>query len=174
MKYKYCVSVLSLALAMAVGLSACRRAKQSEARDSAGQSVQTQAKESTPQEEIASEQAEAFVRAFYIERYAEKPYIEDCPAPNTTIGDALQRRLERSPDEEGWIDYDPFIQGQDFDSATLLPSLRLEALGSGRVRVLLQPIPDTTPIEIILQLAYDADGSLRIISIPSDPNLAKL
>lgn len=71
------------------------------------------------------------------------------------------------------LDYDPFLQGQDYDSKTLMASLAIKKLrNKNEVEVRFFALPDTKETSIVYQLT-EQDNNWKINNILSDEIINK-
>lgn len=111
-----------------------------------------------------------FLKEFYTKYYGE--YRDRKGLENYVSSRILNRMDSLSSEENLTLDYDPFIQGQDWDTNVLMKSLRINPLKNKneyRVSFLLFEERDTTNIELLLK--KNEKGKLLIYSILNDEYL---
>lgn len=111
-----------------------------------------------------------FLKEFYTKYYGE---YRDRKGIENYVSNRVLKRMDSLTNEDNLIlDYDPFIQGQDWDTNIFLRTLSIIPLKNKdeyRVSFLLFEKRDTTNIDILLK--KNENGKLMIYSILNDENL---
>lgn len=112
-----------------------------------------------------------FLKEFYTKYYGEYRDRKDI---ENYVSDRILKRMDSLTNEDNLIlDYDPFIQGQDWDTNMLIKSLSIIPLKNKdeyRVSFLLFEERDTTNIDVLLK--KNEKGKLLIYSILNDEHLS--
>lgn len=123
--------------------------------------------EATPK--VDSEEAKSLISQLYTELYVNEISNDK---RSGFLGDKLNAKLNEMDGEMPLIDYDPFIDAQDFDGKSVQSSLTITELSDGLFQVEVEPLKG---YKKILQLTLGLeDGALKILDIPSDPNISVL
>lgn len=131
------------------------------------QEVTTQ-EETTPK--VDPEEAKALINKLYTELYVND---KTCDEISNSLGDKLNAKLNEKDGEMPVIDYDPFINAQDFDAKSVMSSLTITELSEGLYQVEVEPLKGYKET-IQLTVGYDDKGELKILDIPSNPDISVL
>lgn len=131
------------------------------------QEVTTQ-EETTPKVDL--EEAKALINKLYTELYVND---KTCDEISNSLGDKLNAKLNEKDGEMPVIDYDPFINAQDFDAKSVMSSLTITELSEGLYQVEVEPLKGYKET-IQLTVGYDDKGELKILDIPSNPDISVL
>lgn len=131
------------------------------------QEVTTQ-EETTPR--VDPEEAKALINKLYTELYVND---KTCDEISNFLGDKLNAKLNEKDGEMPVIDYDPFINAQDFDAKSVMSSLTITELSEGLYQVEVEPLKGYKET-IQLTVGYDDKGELKILDIPSNPDISVL
>lgn len=131
------------------------------------QEVTTQ-EETTPR--VDPEEAKALINKLYTELYVNDKTRDDI---SNSLGDKLNAKLNEKDGEMPVIDYDPFINAQDFDAKSVMSSLTITELSEGLYQVEVEPLKGYKET-IQLTVGYDDKGELKILDIPSNPDISVL
>lgn len=120
---------------------------------------------------VTAEAGIAFIQELYNELYSNGKNIWDV---EDYFGDALVAKLhEEDGGEVPLINYDPFINAQDYDKDSVMNSLVITELSEGQFQVEVEPLAGSKNI-LELTLGLDETGALKVLDIPSDPNISVL
>ena len=131
------------------------------------QEVTTQ-EETTPK--VDPEESKALINKLYTELYVND---KTCDEISNFLGDKLNAKLNEKDGEMPVIDYDPFINAQDFDAKSVMSSLTITELSEGLYQVEVEPLKGYKET-IQLTVGYDDKGELKILDIPSNPDISVL
>lgn len=134
------------------------------------QEVTTQ-EETTPK--VDPEEAKALINKLYTELYSNDNSIKSLDDVSDLLGDKLNAKLNEKDGEMPLIDYDPFINAQDFDAKSVMSSLTITELSEGLYQVEVEPLKGYKET-IQLTVGYDDKGELKILDIPSNPDISVL
>ena len=133
------------------------------------QEVSTQ-EETTPR--VDPEEAKALINKLYTELYVNDNY-RGSDVVSELLGDKLNAKLNEKDGEMPVIDYDPFINAQDYDSKSVMSSLTITELSEDLYQVEVEPLKGDK-VTIQLTVGYDDKGVLKILDIPSDTKISVL
>ena len=133
------------------------------------QEVTTQ-EETTPK--VDPEEAKALITKLYTELYVNDNHIGS-DVVSELLGDKLNAKLNEKDGEMPVIDYDPFIHAQDWDAESVMSSLTITELSEDLYQVKVEVMKGSKKT-IQLTVGYDDKGELKILDIPSDPNVSVL
>ena len=133
------------------------------------QEVSTQ-EETTPR--VDPEEAKALINKLYTELYVNDNY-RGPDFVSDLLGDKLNAKLNEKDGEMPVIDYDPFINAQDYDSKSVMSSLTITELSEDLYQVEVEPLKGDK-VTIQLTVGYDDKGVLKILDIPSDTKISVL
>lgn len=123
--------------------------------------------ETTPK--VDSKEAKSLISQLYTELYVNEISYDMWSG---FLGDKLNAKLNETDGEMLLIDYDPFIDAQDFDGKSVQSSLTITELSDGLFQVEVEPLKG---YKKTLQLTLGSEnGALKILDIPSDPNISVL
>lgn len=131
------------------------------------QEVTTQ-EETTPR--VDPEEAKALINKLYTELYVNDKTRDDI---SNFLGDKLNAKLNEKDGEMPVIDYDPFIKAQDWDTKRVMSSLTITELSEDLYQVEVEPLKGSKET-IQLTVGYDDKGVLKILDIPSNPDISVL
>ena len=131
------------------------------------QEVTTQ-EETTPR--VDPEEAKALINKLYTELYVND---KTCDEISNSLGDKLNAKLNEKDGEMPVIDYDPFINAQDWDDKSVMSSLAITELSEDLYQVEVEPLKGYKET-IQLTVGYDDKGELKILDIPSNPDISVL
>ena len=131
------------------------------------QEVTTQ-EETTPR--VDPEEAKALINKLYTELYVNDKTPEDI---SNFLGDKLNAKLNEKDGEMPVIDYDPFINAQDWDDKSVMSSLAITELSEDLYQVEVEPLKGYKET-IQLTVGYDDKGELKILDISSNPDISVL
>ncbi len=131
------------------------------------QEVTTQ-EETTPR--VDPEEAKALINKLYTELYVND---KTCDEISNFLGDKLNAKLNEKDGEMPVIDYDPFINAQDWDDKSVMSSLAITELSEDLYQVEVEPLKGYKET-IQLTVGYDDKGELKILDISSNPDISVL
>ena len=165
--------LIALLAVAALVLAGCT-SKKAEGDDTTAVADSTQ--EVTTQEEttpkVDPEEAKALITKLYTELYVNDNHIGS-DVVSELLGDKLNAKLNEMDGEMPVFDYDPFIQAQDLDSKSVMSSLNIMELSEDLYQVKVEPLKGNK-VTVQLTVGYDDKGVLKILDIPSDPNVSVL
>lgn len=130
--------------------------------------------ELSTQEEAAPkvnpEEGKALIAKLYSELYTNDKSIN---AVSKLLGDKLNAKLNEMDGEVPLVDYDPFINAQDYDTKSIQSTLTITELSDGLFQVDVEPMKDDKQT-LQLTLGFDDTGTLKILDIPSNPDISVL
>lgn len=161
--------LIALLAVAALVLAGCT-SKKAEGDETAADSTQevTTQEETTPR--VDPEEAKALINKLYTELYVNDKTRDDI---SNSLGDKLNAKLNEKDGEMPVIDYDPFINAQDFDAKSVMSSLTITELSEGLYQVEVEPLKGYKET-IQLTVGYDDKGELKILDIPSNPDISVL
>ena len=166
--------LIALLAVAALVLAGCT-SKKAEGDDTTAAADSTQ--EVTTQEEttpkVDPEEAKALITKLYTELYPSDNDIKTFDDVSDLLGDKLNAKLNEMDGEMPVFDYDPFIQAQDLDSKSVMSSLNITELSEDLYQVKVEPLKGNK-VTVQLTVGYDDKGELKILDIPSDPNVSVL
>ena len=163
--------LIALLAVVALVLAGCTSKKaegdETTAAADSTQEVTTQ-EETTPR--VDPEEAKALINKLYTELYVNDKTRDDI---SNSLGDKLNAKLNEKDGEMPVIDYDPFINAQDWDTKRVMSSLTITELSEGLYQVEVEPLKGSKET-IQLTVGYDDKGVLKILDIPSNPDISVL
>ena len=135
------------------------------------QEVTTQ-EETTPK--VDPEEAKALITKLYTELYSDEYAMKTLNDVSDLLGDKLNAKLNERDGEMPVIDYDPFIHAQDWDAESVMSSLTITELSEGLYEVQVEVMKGSKKKTIQLTVGYDDKGVLKILDIPSNPDISVL
>lgn len=162
--------LIALLAVAALVLAGCTSKKAEGDETTAADSTQevTTQEETTPR--VDPEEAKALINKLYTELYVNDKTRDDI---SNFLGDKLNAKLNEKDGEMPVIDYDPFINAQDFDAKSVMSSLTITELSEGLSQVEVEPLKGYKET-IQLTVGYDDKGELKILDIPSNPDISVL
>lgn len=165
--------LIALLAVVALVLAGCT-SKKAEGDDTTAavdstQEVTTQ-EETTPR--VDPEEAKALINKLYTELYVNDNHIGS-DVVSELLGDKLNAKLNEKDGEMPVIDYDPFIKAQDWDTKRVMSSLTITELSEDLYQVEVEPLKGSKET-IQLTVGYDDKGVLKILDIPSNPDISVL
>lgn len=166
--------LIALLAVAALVLAGCTSKKAEGDETTAADSTQevTTQEETTPK--VDPEEAKALINKLYTELYVNDKTRDEI---SNFLGDKLNARLHEGIDEDGKgpdaIDYDPFIHAQEYDAKSVMSSLTITELSEGLYQVEVEPLKGYKET-IQLTVGYDDKGELKILDIPSNPDISVL
>ena len=165
--------LIALLAVVALVLAGCTSKKaegdETTAAADSTQEVTTQ-EETTPR--VDPEEAKALINKLYTELYVNDNHI-GFDVVSELLGDKLNAKLNEKDGEMPVIDYDPFINAQDWDTKRVMSSLTITELSEGLYQVEVEPLKGSKET-IQLTVGYDDKGVLKILDIPSNPDISVL
>ena len=119
---------------------------------------------------LKAEDCTALIREFFTEAYVKN---DDFRSAEQFMGAALVAKLNEKNGKDFVIDYDPFIRSKYFRKKTMPKTLQVKELSTGSFQVDIEPLADYK-VSIQLTIDRDANDDLKIMDIPSDPNISVL
>ena len=163
--------LIALLAVVALVLAGCTSKKaeggETTAAADSTQEVTTQ-EETTPR--VDPEEAKALINKLYTELYVNDKTRDDI---SNFLGDKLNAKLNEKDGEMPVIDYDPFINAQDWDDKSVMSSLAITELSEDLYQVEVEPLKGYKET-IQLTVGYDDKGELKILDIPSNPDISVL
>lgn len=165
--------LIALLAVVALVLAGCTSKKaESDETTAAADSTQevTTQEETTPR--VDPEEAKALINKLYTELYVNDNY-RGSDVVSELLGDKLNAKLNEKDGEMPVIDYDPFINAQDWDTKRVMSSLTITELSEDLYQVEVEPLKGSKET-IQLTVGYDDKGVLKILDIPSNPDISVL
>lgn len=168
---KRLIALLVVAALVLVGCTS-KKAEGDETTTTAADSTQevTTQEETTPK--VDPEEAKALITKLYTELYVNDNHIGS-DVVLELLGDKLNAKLNEKDGEMPVIDYDPFINAQDWDTKRVMSSLTITELSEDLYQVEVEPLKGSKET-IQLTVGYDDKGVLKILDIPSNPDISVL
>lgn len=162
--------LIALLAVAALVLAGCTSKKAEDDETTAVDSTQevTTQEETTPR--VDPEEAKALINKLYTELYVNDKTRDDI---SNFLGDKLNAKLNEKDGEMSVIDYDPFINAQDWDDKSVMSSLAITELSEDLYQVEVEPLKGYKET-IQLTVGYDDKGELKILDIPSNPDISVL
>ena len=164
---KRLIALLAVAALVLAGCTSKKAEGDETAAADSTQEVTTQ-EETTPR--VDPEEAKTLINKLYTELYVND---KTCDEISNFLGDKLNAKLNEKDGEMPVIDYDPFINAQDFDAKSVMSSLTITELSEGLYQVEVEPLKGYKET-IQLTVGYDDKGELKILDIPSNPDISVL
>lgn len=164
---KRLIALLAVAALVLAGCTSKKAEGDETAAADSTQEVTTQ-EETTPK--VDPEEAKALINKLYTELYVNDKTRDDI---SNFLGDKLNAKLNEKDGEMPVIDYDPFINAQDFDAKSVMSSLTITELSEDLYQVEVEPLKGYKET-IQLTVGYDDKGELKILDIPSNPDISVL
>ncbi len=160
------ITTLAIATIVLAGCTDKKAEKDDTTATEVAQEVTTQ-EAATPK--VDSEAAKSLITQLYTDLYVNE-ISNDKRAG--FLGDKLNAKLNEMDGEMALIDYDPFIDAQDYDAKSVQSSLTITELSDGLFQVEVEPLKGYKKT-LRLTLGLE-NGALKILDIPSDPNISVL
>lgn len=164
---KRLIALLAVAALVLAGCTSKKAEGDETAAADSTQEVTTQ-EETTPR--VDPEEAKALINKLYTELYVNDKTRDDI---SNFLGDKLNAKLNEKDGEMPVIDYDPFINAQDWDDKSVMSSLAITELSEDLYQVEVEPLKGYKET-IQLTVGYDDKGELKILDIPSNPDISVL
>lgn len=155
--------ITTLAIATLV-LAGCTDKKAEGEETTATETTQEVATEDLSAPKVTPEEGKSLITELYSELYTKEKLFEEMSG---YFGDKLKAKLIPVRD------YDPFINGQDYDAKSIQNSLTITEISEGLFQVEVEPLKGYKET-LQLTLGYDDNGVLKVLDIPSDPNISVL
>lgn len=156
--------ITTLAIATLV-LAGCTDKKSEDEETTATETTQEVSAEELSAPKVTPEEGKSLITKLYSELYTNEKLFEEMTG---YFGDKLKARLIPVV-----MDYDPFITVQDYDAKSIQNSLTITELSEGLFQVEVEPF-EGIKVTLQLTLGYDDNGVLKVLDIPSDPNISVL
>lgn len=162
--------LIALLAVASLVLAGCTSKKAEDDETTAADSTQevTTQEETTPR--VDPEEAKALINKLYTELYVNDKTRDDI---SNFLGDKLNAKLNEKDGEMSVIDYDPFINAQDWDDKSVMSSLAITELSEDLYQVEVEPLKGYKET-IQLTVGYDDKGELKILDIPSNADVSVL
>lgn len=164
---KRLIALLAVAALVLAGCTSKKAEGDETAAADSTQEVTTQ-EETTPR--VDPEEAKALINKLYTELYVND---KTCDEISNFLGDKLNAKLNEKDGEMPVIDYDPFINAQDWDDKSVMSSLAITELSEDLYQVEVEPLKGYKET-IQLTVGYDDKGELKILDISSNPDISVL
>lgn len=119
---------------------------------------------------VNPEEAKSLITKFYTEVYDNNMSIDKWAE---FLGDKLNAKLNEMDGEIPLFNYDPFINAQDYDANYIQSSLVITELSDDLYQVDVEPMKGYKQT-LQLTVGFDDGGVLKILDIPSNPDVSVL
>lgn len=161
--------ITTLAIAALV-LMGCTDKKEKGEETTSTEAVEELSTQEEAAPKVNPEEGKALIAKLYRELYTNDKSIN---AVSKLLGDKLNAKLNEMDGEVPLVDYDPFINAQDYDTKSIQSTLTITELSDGLFQVDVEPMKDDKQT-LQLTLGFDDTGTLKILDIPSNPDISVL